>query len=177
VNLCSRILNEEIQVDDVDALGNDKRFGGLRVFADDQGSSRLTAGESAECRKYTEEASRDSLQELSQHQDLYLNFRTRQMAENVSQQLIDQTQVIISDYQRAIEITKQTLDGELSQAEWQAALAPLQLLPPCNVDVTPVSGNDSSSQRLIGLLMVILVVGVTIFTVIYQRRTSTGKTR
>ena len=125
-----------------------------------------------ECRTYTKEASEQALTELTRHQEAFIKFRTRQMAENVPPQLIDQTQTIISDYERAIDLTEQTLEGKLTQAEWGEGQESLQLLPPCDTANQTQMADGVSGQRLIGLVVVLLVVGGAILAVIYRKRVS-----
>jgi|GEM_PF-5518265 len=128
-----------------------------------------------QCRNHTQEASEDSLQELKEHQKLYLNFRTRQISENVPPQLVDQTQLIISDHQTAIVLTEQAIAGELSQDEWRSSLAELRLLPPCDAITTQISKSDSSRNRILGGLIIITILGVIVSIVIYRIRLSRHK--
>lgn len=128
-----------------------------------------------QCRNYTQEASEDSLQELNEHQKLYLNFRTRQIAENVPPQLVDRTQLIISDYQTAIALTEQAIAGKMSQNEWRSSLAELRLLPPCNATTTQISKSDSSRNRILGGLIMITILGIIVSIVIYRIRLSRHK--
>jgi len=128
-----------------------------------------------QCRNHTEEASEAALQELHDHQKLYLNFRTRQIAENVPPQLVDQTQQIISDHQTAIDLTEQTIEGELSQDEWRSSLAELRLLPPCDATTTQISDSDTSRNRILGVLIMIIILGIIVSIVIYRIRLSHPK--
>ncbi len=130
-----------------------------------------------DCRIYTEEASEQALEELNEQQALYIKFRSRQISENVPQSYIDQTQAIISDYERAIELTQSALNNEISQIDWQKALAPLQLSPSCTAGDTSTTQNEATGQKLIGFLMVLIVVGGIVIAIIYRKRAANNSSR
>ena len=131
-----------------------------------------------ECRIYAEEASEQALDELNQQQALHIRFRSRQMSENVPQRYIDQTQAIITDYKRAIELTQSALDNEISQTAWRKALTPLQLSPACSAGSDSATRqNEAVGQKFIGFLLILIVIGGSVVVVIYRRQAANNSSR